>query len=342
MPVGNDWISSQRILVQSGDPTTKTGLSYMVYAATEDMAPQTVFFSSDGDYLIVPQSGTLDIHTELGKLLVRPNEIAVIPRGIRYRVMLPDGPARGYICHLYQGHFQLPELGPVGSCSLAAIRDFQIPAAYFEGEVKDDVAICAPQIWTVVTQFAGQLFSSQQNHSPFDIAAWHGNYYPYKYDLGRFTILGSTLFDHPDPSLGTLLTAPSNREPGTAVVDFVVFPPRWNVMENTYWPAYYHRNTMTEFIGAIVTDQDSWMASKDVKFKPVGASLVPPMAPHGSDEKTHEKARKAVLKPEKVGLNGFTPFMFESERMMGVANWAMKEAFRMTSTMKHSSEKLRL
>jgi homogentisate 1,2-dioxygenase len=339
LPSGKDWISSQRVLVQSGDPTTKSGLAYLIYGATEDMAPQTVFYSSDGDYLIIPQSGTLDIHTELGKLLVRPNEIVVIPRGIRYRVTLPDGPARGYICLLYQGHFQLPELGPIGSSCLASARDFQVPAASFEGTVKDGVAICDPSKWTVLTQFAGQFFSCEQNHSPFDVVAWQGTYYPYKYDLSRFCILGSTSFDHPDPSLGTLLTVPSNREPGTAVVDFAVFPPRWNVMEDTYWPPYYHRNTMTEFVGIVLTDQDGPMLKKDLKFEPFAALLVPPMAPHGSDEDEFEEARRKVLKPEKANNFGFTPFVFESERMVGVAPWAMKEAFRMTSTFKHQNER---
>jgi len=152
--------------------------------AASSSIPQNTVFSSDGDYLIIPQAGTLDIQTELGNLLVRQNEIAVISRGIRYRVTLPSGPARKYICELCQGHFQLPELGPLGSCSLANARDFQIPVARFEGSVSNRVAICEASTWTIITKFAGKLFSCTQDHTPFDIAAWHGTYYPYKYDLG--------------------------------------------------------------------------------------------------------------------------------------------------------------
>jgi homogentisate 1,2-dioxygenase len=219
------------------------------------MDPQTIFFSSDGDYLIIPQAGTLDIKTELRNLLVRQNEIVVIPRGIRYRVTLPNGPARGYICELYQGQFQLPEPGPIGSCSLANARDFQAPVAHFEGRIENGTAVTQSSDWKVVTKYAGELFSCTQDHMPFGIAGWHGTYYPYKYDLGRYSVLGSILYDHPDPSIFTVLTAPSHRKPGTAVVDFAIFP-RWLVMEDTYWPPYFHRNSMSEFAGVIIASQD--------------------------------------------------------------------------------------
>jgi homogentisate 1,2-dioxygenase len=333
MEPGKDWVSSQRLIAQSGDPARKTGLAYLVYAASEDMATNTIFFSSDGDYLIVPQAGTLDIKTELGNLLVRQNEIVVIPRGIRYRVNLPYGPARGYICELYQGHFQLPELGPIGSCSLANARDFQVPRAYFEGDIQDGIATCTHSDWTVVTKFAGKLFSCAQNHTPFDIAAWHGTYYPFKYDLGRYSVLGSILYDHPDPSIFTVLTAPSHREPGTAVVDFAIFPPRWLVMEDTYWPPYFHRNSMSEFAGVIINSQDTasiW--NQQDGFAPFGATLNSAMVPHGMDKKTHDDARAAKLKPERVGNEGFMVFMFESEAMLGVTDWALKAAGSLTST----------
>jgi homogentisate 1,2-dioxygenase len=178
--------------------------------------------SADGDFLIVPQHGVLDIRTELGRLLVRPNEICVIPRGIRYRVELPEGPVRGYILELYQGHFTLPELGPIGSNCLANARDFQAPVADFDEDTDSQ--------WTLTAKFAGHLFAAKQNHTPFDVVAWHGLYYPYKYDLGRFNTIGSVSFDHPDPSIFTVLTAPSDHA-GTAVADFVIFPPRWLVQE---------------------------------------------------------------------------------------------------------------
>ena len=302
------------------------------------MAPDTVFFSSDGDFLIVPQAGSLDIQTELGCLLVRQNEIAVIPRGIRYRVTLPDGAARGYICELYQGHFQLPELGPIGSCSLANARDFQVPTAHFEGSVKDGTACCQSSDWVVVTKFAGRLFSCKQDHSPFDIAAWHGTYYPFKYDLGRYSVIGSILYDHPDPSIFTVLTAPSHRELGTAVIDFAIFPPRWLVMEDTYWPPYFHRNTMSEFAGVIINAQDlGSTGSQDMGFKPFGATLNSSMVPHGMDKKTHEEARTRELKPEKVGSEGFTIFMFESEAMMGVTDFGLQAAGKLTGNQSISS-----
>lgn len=298
-----------------------------MYAVFKDMKANTVFFSSDGDYLVVPQAGTLDIKTELGNLLVRQNEIAVIPRGIRYRVTLPNGPARGYICELYQGHFQLPELGPIGSCSLANARDFQIPVAYFEGKIENNIAISELSDWTIVTKFTGKLFACSQNHSPFDIAAWHGTYYPFKYDLGRYSVIGSILYDHPDPSIFTLLTAPSHREPGTAVVDFAILPPRWLVMEDTYWPPYFHRNAMSEFAGVIINDQDPdsiWLQAEG--FAPLGATLNGAMVPHGMDKRTHEDARTRDLSPEKVGAEGFMVFIFESEHTMGVTDWAMEAA----------------
>jgi homogentisate 1,2-dioxygenase len=329
---GKDWVSSQKLIARSGDPSTKTGLGYLMYAASENMKPNTVFFSSDGDYLIVPQAGTLDIQTELGNLLVRQNEIAVIPRGIRYRVTLPNGPAHGYICELYQGHFQLPELGPIGSCSLANARDFQIPTAYFEGKIENKLAICELADWIVVTKFSGNLFTCAQNHSPFDIAAWHGTYYPFKYDLARYSVVGSVLYDHPDPSIFTVLTAPSHREPGTAVVDFAIFPPRWLVMEDTYWPPYFHRNAMSEFAGVIINDQDPesiWTQGNG--FSPLGATLNSAMVPHGMDKRTHEDARTRELSPEKVGGEGFMVFMFEAEAMMGVTDWALGAAGYPTS-----------
>jgi len=327
MEPGLDWVSSQKMIAKAGDPATKTGLAYHVYAVSKDMDPQTIFFSADGDYLIIPHAGTLDIQTELGNLLVRQNEIVVIPRGIKYRVTLPKGPARGYICELFQGHFQLPELGPIGSCSLANVRDFQVPTAHFEGSIENGVATCQDSEWTVITKYAGRLYSCTQEHTPFDIAAWHGTYYPYKYDLGRFSVIGSGLYDHPDPSINTVLTAPSYREPGTAVVDFAVFPPRWLMMEDTYWPPYYHRNAMSEFVAPIINNQDQEsVLNKGDGFKPFGAMLNNPMVPHGTDKKTHEEARVKELKPEKVGMDGFIWFLLESEAMMAVSDWGMEIA----------------
>lgn len=218
-----DWVHSLHLVAGAGDPTLMHGVGIMIFAAGKDMDQHEAFYSADGDFLIVPQHGVLDIQTELGKILVRPNEICVIPRGIRYRVTLPEGPVRGYILELYSRHFQLPELGPIGSNGLANPRDFQTPVAYFDEDTVSE--------WHVLSKFNGHLFAARQNHTPFDVVAWHGKYYPYKYDLGKFNTIGSVSYDHPDPSIYTVLTAQSDHE-GTAIADFVIFPPRWIVQED--------------------------------------------------------------------------------------------------------------
>ncbi|KAG7142767.1 Homogentisate 1 like protein [Verticillium longisporum] len=305
-----DWITGMQLVGGAGDPVMKQGISISIFAAGCDMDAHTAFYSSDSDILIVLQHGVLDVQTELGNLLVRPMEILVIPRGIRYRVTLPEGPTRGYILELMQGHFTLPELGPIGSNGLANARDFQAPRAAFSTEKAD---------WTIVTKFNGSLFAAKQGHTPFDVVAWHGRYYPYKYDLGRFNVIGSTSFDHPDPSIYTVLTAPSER-PGIAVADFVIFPPRWLVQEDTFRPPWYHRNTMSEFMGLVCGEYDAKSGSG---FQPAGASLHNVMAAHGPDAETFEKASNADLKPHKVG-EGSLAFMFESCLMIGVTDWGLK------------------
>ncbi|KEF54542.1 homogentisate 1,2-dioxygenase, partial [Exophiala aquamarina CBS 119918] len=316
-----DWTNC-RLLAHSGDPSLKTGLGIYIFAITKDMADAQAFSSLDGDMLIIPQQGALDIQTELGNLLVRQNEIAVIPRGIRHRVRLPTGQARGYICELFQGHFRLPELGPIGSCSLANVRDFQVPVAAFDGVLRDGRACANHRKWQVVSRLGGCLFSCTQDHTPFDVAAWNGTYYPYKYDLSRFCVLGSALYDHPDPSLFTVLTAPSYREPGTGVVDFAIIPPRWNVMENTYWLPYYHRNTMSEFSGPIIYNQvDSCKWNQGLEFQPYAASLASAMACHGAPEDAHRKAEEQATVPQKVSTEGFTIFLIETECPLWVADW---------------------
>lgn len=307
-----DFVQGLRRIGGAGSPTTKTGLGILLFTAVKDMPEKTAFYSADGDFLIVPQSGALDIQTELGNLLVRPNEIAIIPRGIRYRVDLPGGkPIRGYICELYQGHYNLPELGPIGSNCLANARDFQIPKAAFNEDVGSS--------WRIIAKFNNNLFSSTQNHTPFDVVAWHGLYYPYKYDLGRFNTIGSISYDHPDPSIFTVLTAPSP-QPGTAIIDFVIFPPRWLVQEDTFRPPWYHRNVMSEFMGLISGDYD---AKEGGGFVPGGASLHNVMSGHGPDSMTFEKASNSDLPPVKVGA-GSMAFMFESSLMIGVTDWALE------------------
>ncbi|KAI9840634.1 MAG: hypothetical protein M1837_001403 [Sclerophora amabilis] len=309
-----DWVHSLHLVAGAGDPTLKQGIGIIIFAAGRDMAAKEAFYSADGDLLIVPQHGVLDIQTEFGPLLVRPNEIAVIPRGIRHRVTLPQGPVRGYILELYQGHFQLPELGPIGSNCLANARDFQAPTATFTEDTSTT--------WTLFSKFAGHLFSATQTHTPFDVVAWHGLYYPYKYDLGRFNAIGSISYDHPDPSIFTVLSAPSYAQPGTAIADFVIFPPRWLVQEDTFRPPWYHRNIMSEFMGLI---HGSYDAKTGGGFMPAGASLHNVMSAHGPDSATHEKASETDLKPAKVG-EGSMAFMFESCAMVGVTEWGLRKA----------------
>ncbi|CAH0014486.1 unnamed protein product [Clonostachys rhizophaga] len=280
-----DWLHGLKQVGGVGSPATKTGLGIYIYAAGASMSPQHAFYSSDGDLLIVPQLGDMDIQTELGHILVRPNEIVVIPRGIKFR---------------------LPELGPIGSNGLANARDFQAPVAAFED-------IEEPGTWTIFTKYDNQIFSAEQTNTPFDVVGWHGVYYPYKYDLGRFNIIGSTSFDHPDASIYTVLSNPT--------ADFVIFPPRWLVQEDTFRPPWYHRNTMSEFMGLIMGDYD---AKAGGGFKPAGASLHNVMSAHGPDADTREKASNAELRLSKVGEGSMT-FMFESPLMIGVTEWAAEE-----------------
>jgi homogentisate 1,2-dioxygenase len=207
----------------------------------------------------VPQQGPLDITTEMGKLYVQPNEICVIQQGIRFSVEV-EGPSRGYILEVYDNHFRIPDLGPIGANGLANPRDFKTPVAWFEDRDCD---------FKVISKFQGALFSASQNHSPFNVVAWHGNYAPYKYDLKNFNVINSVSFDHLDPSIFTVLTCPSTK-PGTAIADFVIFPPRWSVQEHTFRPPYYHRNCMSEFMGLILGRYEA----KEGGFLPGGATLV--------------------------------------------------------------------
>lgn len=332
---GGDFVTGQHLIAESGEATLKTGCAYSVYSCTKDMPAQTAYFNSDGDDLIIPQAGTLNIQTELGRLLVRNNEICVLPRGIRYRVTLPDGHARGYICTLFQGHFELPNLGAIGSTGLANPRDFQIPKAWFDGHVVDAVALpeVPGQEWDVLTRFNRKLWKATQDHTPFDVVAWNGTYYPYKYDLGRFSVLGSLLFDHPDPSLFTVLTAPSYRIPGHAVVDFAIIPPRWVVMEDTYYLPYYHRNTQPEFAGMIIRDQEDpaespW--SGPGEFRPLGAILMNSMVTHGATKEAHEAATERSTEPEKIDDMPFYVFLLETENMMKVTEFGRGLSVSMT------------
>lgn len=331
---GADW-TQQKLLVRNGTPEKKQGLAIWLFAISKSMNPCTAFSSLDGETLIIPQAGALDIQTELGKLLVRNNEICVVPRGVRYTVTVPDGPARGYICELFEGHFKLPDLGIIGSTGLANVRDFQIPTAFFEGEVAGNVAVANDKSdWKIVSRMGGRLWSCKQDHSPFDVAGWHGTLYPYKYDLARFNVMGNLLYDEHDPSMYVVLTAPAHgKAPGTAVVDFAVIGPRYAVAENTLWLPYYHRNTMTEFFGPIINAQDPShplnAASKQSNaFIPFCAGMNGGNVTHGAHEDDYQKASTEDLKPKKVGTEGISIFLLETELPLFVSDWAEKAAVK--------------
>jgi len=255
------------------------------------------------------------ITTECGKMLVSPGEIVVIPQGFRFAIDLPDGPSRGYVSEIFGTHFQLPDLGPIGANGLASPRDFLSPTAWFEQVHRPG--------YTIVHKYGGELFTATQDFSPFNVVAWHGNYVPYKYDLSRFCPFNTVLFDHGDPSVNTVLTAPTDK-PGVALLDFVIFPPRWLVAENTFRPPYYHRNCMSEFMGLIYGIYEA----KADGFLPGGASLHSCMTPHGPDTKTYEATISRADANEPFRLSGTLAFMFESSLIPRVCRWALDSPCR--------------
>jgi homogentisate 1,2-dioxygenase len=306
-PAGGDWLEGLITYGGNGDVGTGAGIGVHLYAAGRSM-DRRVFQDSDGELLIVPQQGALHITTELGKLDVRPGHIALIPRGLRFSVGL-DEPSRGYVCENYGAPFQLPDLGPIGSNGLANPRDFETPVAWYEDlEAEHEI----------VQKFQGRLWRTTLDHSPFDVVAWHGNSAPYRYDLARFNTVNTVSFDHPDPSIFTVLTSPSEIA-GTANCDFVIFPPRWMVAEDTFRPPWFHRNTMSEFMGLV---HGAYDAKEGGGFDPGGASLHNQMNGHGPDAETHRRASSADLKP--VKLADTLAFMFESRWVIRPTRAAME------------------
>jgi homogentisate 1,2-dioxygenase len=290
-----DFIEGLFTIAANGDVEAQTGIAIHQYATSKSMT-ERYFVNADGEMLLVPELGALMLHTEMGILRVAPGEIAVLPRGIRWRVGLPDGQARGYVMENYGAMLTLPELGPIGANGLANHRDFLAPVAAYE-DTDSSVEL--------VQKYGGALWSAEYDHSPLDVVAWHGNYTPYKYDLSKFMALGTISFDHPDPSLFTVLTSQSE-VPGTANADFVIFPPRWLVGEDTFRPPWYHRNIMTEFMGLVRGVYDA----KAEGFVPGGASLHNSFTSHGPDAATYREASTRELAPQKV--DDTLAFMFET------------------------------
>ncbi|HEY2846789.1 MAG TPA: homogentisate 1,2-dioxygenase [Pyrinomonadaceae bacterium] len=304
-----DFVDGVRMIAGNGDSFSQTGMAVHIYACNTGMGDR-YFYNADGEMLIVPEMGRLGILTELGLLQVEPGSIAVIPRGLKFKVepAPDDKECRGYVCENYGQQFRLPDLGPIGANGLANSRDFETPVAWFED--KD-----GPH--EIVAKFGGNLWSCEIDHSPLDVVAWHGNYAPYRYDLRRFNTIGSISFDHPDPSIFTVLTSPSDLA-GTANCDFVIFPDRWLVGEDTFRPPWYHRNTMSEYMGLIYGQYDA----KEEGFVPGGGSLHNQMSAHGPDQDAFDKASNAELKPQK--LEGTMAFMFESRYIIRPTKFAME------------------
>ncbi len=306
-----DFVEGIVTLGGNGDPAMQTGVGIHVYAANRSMQGR-YFYNADGEMLIVPRLGRLKILTELGVLDVAPGEIALLPRGIRVRVDLPDESAHGYICENYGAAFRLPELGPIGANGLASPRDFLAPVAAFEDLEAG---------FHLIGKFLGRLWQADIDHSPLDVVAWHGNYAPYKYDLARFNCINTVSFDHPDPSIYTVLTAPGTVA-GTANVDFAIFPPRWMVAEHTFRPPWFHRNIMNEFMGLVYGEYDA----KAEGFVPGGASLHNCMSGHGPDAETFERAIDADLKPHYIANT--LAFMFETQFVVRPTQFALETKVR--------------
>jgi homogentisate 1,2-dioxygenase len=290
-----DLIDGLTTMVANRDPQDLEGVAVHVYRANRDMQHRC-FFNADGEMLFVPQQGRLTLYTEMGRIEVAPGEIALVPRGVRFRAALPDGTARGYVAENHGALFRLPDLGPIGSNGLANPRDFLTPVAQYEdaeGEVE------------LIQKYLGTLWTTTLDHSPLDVVAWHGNLAPWKYDLARFNTIGTVSFDHPDPSIFTVLTSPSGVA-GRANADFVLFPPRWMVAEDTFRPPWFHRNVMSECMGLIRGAYDA----KAEGFAPGALSLHNLMSGHGPDVTSWEAASKAALKPHKI--EDTLAFMVES------------------------------
>ncbi|MEY3474973.1 MAG: hypothetical protein RL087_1431 [Pseudomonadota bacterium] len=303
-----DFVEGVRTVVVCGDADAQTGVGAHLVLCNRGMQRRAMV-NADGELLIVPQSGRFTVTTEMGVLTAAPGEVLLVPRGVAFSVAV-DGPSSAYMAENHGAPFRLPELGPLGSNGLANPRDFHAPVAAFDAGPDEP--------WEIVRKFGGEFWSTCQGHSPFDVVAWHGNLTPVVYDTRHFNTVGSISFDHPDPSIFTVLTSPSDT-PGVANCDFVIFPPRWMVAEDTFRPPWYHRNVMSEFMGLVYGQYDA----KPEGFRPGGASLHNVMVPHGPDAEAFERATNAALAPHK--LDNTLAFMFESRWRFRPTAWALRD-----------------
>lgn len=302
-----DFVDGLVTMAGNGDAASVRGSAVHIYAVNRPMGDR-FFYNADGDFLIVPENGGLKIATEFGVMHVEPWEICVIPRGIKFQLSPLGDTARGYVCENYGPPFKLPYLGPIGSNGLANPRDFLAPVASYEDRKGN---------FELIAKFHGKLWTTQIDRSPLDVVAWHGNYYPYKYDLRLFNVINTVSYDHPDPSIFTVITSASEL-PGISNIDFVIFPPRWMVAEKTFRPPYYHRNCMSEYMGLIEGVYDAKLEG----FVPGGGSLHNAMSAHGPDAQTFNKASQAVLKPQKI--DNTLAFMFESSLIYSPTRFAVE------------------
>ncbi|CAK9298956.1 unnamed protein product [Gordionus sp. m RMFG-2023] len=305
-----DFIQGLRTLCGCGDPCMRNGINIYIYSANQSMINKA-FYNSDGDFLIVPQIGTLKITTEFGKMVISPGQICVVQQGMRFSIDITES-SRGYILETFNRHFELPYLGPIGANGQANPRDFETPVAAFAHVIEE-------ADYAIVNKFQNSFYVCKQNHSPFNVVAWHGNYVPYRYDLSKFCPVNAVSFDHSDPSIFTVLTCPSNQT-GVAIADFVIFPPRWIVTEHTFRPPYFHRNCMSEFMGLISGNYEAKQAGS---FKPGGASLHSCMTPHGPDLDCFIKSSDGPLPPLKMATDSIA-FMFETCLSLKVSKWGLE------------------
>lgn len=294
MPQGKDFVDGMVTMLVTRDAADLEGVSVHLYRADRSME-RRLLVDADAELLILPQSGPLHLFTEFGRLDVAPGSLALVPRGVKFRVGV-DGPSSGYVAENFGAPFRLPELGPIGANGLANPRDFEAPVAALED---------SDEPHEIVQKYLGNLWTTTLDHSPLDVVAWHGNLVPCRYDLSRFNTMGTVSYDHPDPSIFTVLTSPSE-VPGRANADFVIFPPRWMVAEDTFRPPWFHRNVMSEAMGLIHGDYDA----KAEGFRPGGLSLHNLMSGHGPDVESWQKASQAELKPVKI--DGTLAFMVET------------------------------
>jgi homogentisate 1,2-dioxygenase len=305
-----DFVEGLKTIAGHGDPTNKEGLAVHMYMANASMKKRKRAFSnSDGDMLILPQEGRLDIQTEFGKLMVRPGELVVVPAGIKFSVDLPDGVGRGYIQEVYGSHYELPELGPVGANGMAQPRDFEVPVAAFDID---------RSTWEVVVKLVGKLFAYEKPSTPFDVVAWHGNYVPYKYAMEKFIASATVDREQSDPSIYCVLTARS-KIPGVALSDFLVFTPKWCVTRNTFRPPYYHRNVATELMGMMY---GTWSGT-GTQLSPGGLTYEPSYMPHGESFERWKEATSADLQPIRIG-EGVMAFMFHISAHVSLTRYALE------------------